>query len=443
MSHPQSNTHITPSVPHFSGAKRSKKKKDLPAKCPPKMPRWDEIARPEQRPPAGDWFAWLILAGRGFGKTRTGAETILSWVRAGTSRRIALVGRTFQEIEHVMIFGASGLLSISPEDNIPVYNKSAGTLTWPCGAQATLFTDATYDKLRGPQFDSAWIDEFAKFMNMRHIWDQLCFSLRVGRHPRMIITTTPRPRTFLVELSQDQSVHVTRGSTLANKDNLPPCFLNNIMRLYGNTALGRQEIEAEFISSGDMIWIQEYIHHMPKGTQPPEMVRTIVAVDPAVTCGENSDETGIISLGQDANGIVWVLGDHSMRARPAVWAERVADVAREIHAEYIVAEVNNGGELVKDLLHSMNVNFPVKSVRARSNKYARANPVASLYMQERVMHVHPFPDLEKQMLDFKGQGKGHSPDRVDALVWGVRHLTIDAVDKVERKRARIWLAPLF
>lgn len=402
---------------------------------------WAKIARPEQLPPEGKWFAWLILAGRGFGKTRTGAETIMGWVREGKARRIALVGRTYQEIEQVMIYGASGIITVSPKDECPVYNKRAGTLTWPCGAQATLFSDGTHEKLRGPQFDSAWVDEYAKFRYMREIWEQLTFSLRVGSKPRMVITTTQRYKTFLMDLTENKLVHVTRGSTHANLENLPESFIDSIMTQYAGRALGRQEIEAEFVSNEEMLWTDEDIHHKEPGAPPPDLVRTIVAVDPAVTGGEESDETGIISLGQDESGVVWVLGDHSMRAKPVTWAQRVAEVAQDIKAEFIVAEVNNGGELVKDLFHTMKVNLPVRSVRARENKYARASPVASLYAQARVIHVQKFTELEKQMLDFRGQGNRHSPDRVDALVWGVRHLTTDAPDPVKRKAARIWVAP--
>jgi phage terminase large subunit-like protein len=404
---------------------------------------WDFWARPNQIEPEGDWTTWLILAGRGFGKTRTGAE----WVRKnvcgstplspGRCKHIALVAETAPDARDVMVLGPAGLLACHPKDFRPEYITSKRAVVWPNGAQAILFNAVEPDQLRGPQFDLAWCDELAKWRYAQETWDQLQFGLRLGDHPRQIVTTTPRPISVVRRLVNDSSCFVTRGRTYDNAANLAAPFLRQVEERYGNTRLGRQELEGEILD--DMpgaLWSREIIDNARKPTAP-EMDRIVVAVDPAATSGEEADETGIVAVGvasdADGNQRGYVLADRSMRGSPDEWAAAAVRLYHELDADRIVAEKNQGGEMVSSVLKARDRNVPVTLVTATRGKIVRAEPISALYEQGRIHHVGRFDKLEDQMCLFTRDVErtpGNSPDRVDALVWGLSAL----FDRMTRRR---------
>jgi phage terminase large subunit-like protein len=390
-------------------------------------------ARASQKPPDGDWRVWLLIAGRGFGKTRTGAEFVRAWVAAGLARRVALVGPTALDARSVMVEGESGLLSIGPAGERPDYEPSLHRLTWSNGAIATTYSADEPNRLRGPQHDLAWCDELAAW-RYPAAWDMLMFGLRLGEDPRVVVTTTPRPIKLIRDLIADPKVLLTRGRTVENERNLAPAFLDQIVRRYQGTRLGRQELDGEILD--DMLGAL-WTHGMIEATRltalpelaPPELARIVVAIDPAVSSHEDSDETGIIVAGRDANGHGYVLADASGRYAPAEWA-RVAIAAYGAHkADRIVAEINNGGEMVEATLRMIDPNVPFSAVRATRGKVARAEPVAALYEQGRIHHIGAFLQLEDQMCsftsDFDRIAAGYSPDRVDALVWALTELLVE------------------
>jgi phage terminase large subunit-like protein len=389
---------------------------------------WQYRARPEQLPPPGDWRVWLLLAGRGFGKTRTGAELVRARIGAHTARRIALVAPTEADARDVMVEGESGLLAIAPPWDRPLYEPSKRRLTWSNGAVATIFSAEEPERLRGPQHDFAWCDEMAAW-RYPEAWDMLMFGLRLGDDPRAIVTTTPRPTKLIRTLLADPKVAVTRGATAENRANLAPAFLDQIVRRYEGTRLGRQELDAELLD--DMpggLWRRGIIE-ATRISAPPELSRVVVAIDPAASASEAADETGIIAAGRDANGHGYVLADGSGRYAPAEWA-RVAIAAYGAHqADRIVAEINNGGDMVEATLRMVDPNVPYSAVRAARGKVARAEPVAALYEQGRIHHLGAFPQLEDQMCsftsDFDRRAAGYSPDRVDALVWAFTALLVE------------------
>jgi phage terminase large subunit-like protein len=389
---------------------------------------WPYRARPEQLPPPGDWRVWLLLAGRGFGKTRTGAELVRTRVGAHTARRLALVAPTAADARDVMVEGESGVLAIAPPWDRPLYEPSKRRLTWPNGAVATIFSADEPERLRGPQHDFAWCDELAAW-RYPEAWDMLMFGLRLGGDPRAIVTTTPRPTKPIRALLADPKVVVTRGTTAENRANLAPAFLDQIVRRYQGTRLGRQELDAEILD--DMpggLW-QRGIIEATRTSTLPELSRVVVAIDPAVSASEDADETGIIAAGRGANGHGYVLADASGRYAPAEWA-RVAIAAYGAHqADRIVAEINNGGDMVEATLRMIDPNVPFSAVRATRGKVARAEPVAALYEQGRIHHIGAFPQLEDQMCsftsDFDRTAAGYSPDRVDALVWALTELLVE------------------
>lgn len=403
----------------------------------PQLSEWEKIARPNQREPKGQWNTWLILAGRGFGKTRTGAETIQKWVRESCARMIALVGQTDGDVERVMIGGPSGLQSIAPDALYPHYYKSKKKLVWPNGAYALVMSDAAYERLRGPHFDAAWVDELAKFKNAQETWDQLQFSLRLGKSPRIIVTTTPKPIALLKKLIQQSDVVVTKGSTLENAQNLSESFIKSIVSTYENTRLGKQEIYAEILGSDESrLWTKDMIVKVSHSDIPLSFRKCIIALDPAVTFHEDSDETGIIIIGLSYQKTAWVLEDLTCKASPALWAEKVIQAYKRYKAHEVIVETNNGGDVIPNLLRTYHSDLKVKSVRTQSNKIARAQPVAALYEQGRVFHVERgLEALEQQMLDFPDQ-TAHSPDRVDALVWGLSYLFF--MDRQQQTAGTIW-----
>ena len=356
---------------------------------------WSRWAREAQLPPPADWRVWLLLAGRGFGKTRTGAETVRARVSAHTARRIALVAPTAADARDVMVEGESGLLAVSLDAERPCYEPSKRRLTWPNGAIATLFSADEPERLRGPQHDFAWCDELAAW-RYPAAWDMLMFGLRLGDDPRAVVTTTPRPTRLIRSLLADPNVVVTRGTTAENGANLAPAFLAQIVRRYQGTRLGRQELDAELLEdAAGGLW-QRGIIEATRASTAPQLARVVVAIDPAASSSEHADETGIIVAGVDASGHGFVLADASGRFAPGEWA-RVALSAYAAHgADRIVAEVNNGGEMVEATLRTVDPNVPFRAVRASRGKAARAEPVAALYEQSRIHHLGAFPALEDQ-----------------------------------------------
>lgn len=386
---------------------------------------WQKNARQSQLPPKGDWRVWLILAGRGFGKTRTGAETLRQWVGQGLCRRLALVAETEAEVRQVMVEGSSGLLAVHPPSERPLYEPSKRILSWPNGAIATCFSAEAYEQLRGPQFDGAWIDELAKFREGEKVWDQLMFGLRLGQSPRVVVTTTPRPTKLLKKLTKDPEVILTKGSTFENAKNLAKPFLDYIRKHYDKRWLGRQELYAEFIEEREgALWTPSVLERARASFQNVPLQRIIIAIDPAVSHGVKSDETGIIAAGLNAEGRGVVLEDLSLRGPAHLWIGKVIEAYHRLKADRIVAEVNMGGDLVEQLLRSHDPTLSYKPVRATRGKILRAEPIASLYERGKVWHADHFPELEDQLCSYSSGMTSPSPDRLDALVWALTELML-------------------
>lgn len=393
---------------------------------------WENIARDNQKIPIGDWNIWLIMAGRGFGKTRAAAEAVRKLVLENKYKRIALIGRSMTEVRSVMIEGDSGLLTISRESDGLKYYKSKGQLVWPNGAIATIYSAEFYDKLRGPQFDFAWLDEVAKFSDPEALFNQLNLALRLGNQPRIIMTTTPRPISFLKNLIKREDVFVTRGASIENKANLSKNFIQQLEYMKG-TALEAQELYGEIIEENEHgLWTFDDISTCYK-ISDCEFTKIIISVDPAVSSTGKHDETGIIVCGIDELNEVYVINDLSLNAPPDKWSKKVADAYKKYTADYVLFESNQGGDLTKSLLQKINPDIRVKSVRATKSKKARAMPVYQLYVKKKIHHMKQFRKLEAQMLAFDPKKK--SPDRVDALVWGISDLLLN---KAKNKITRIW-----
>lgn len=400
---------------------------------------WQVWARDDQLPPAlteaGEvWRVWLILGGRGAGKTRAGAE----WVRAKAlgiapiaekpAERIALIGETMADVRRVMIEGVSGLLSVHGADERPRYEVSKGQLIWPNGTIAEIYSAETPDGLRGPQFAAAWCDELCKWRNDEATWDMLQFALRLGEAPQAVVTTTPRPLPLLKAVMADKATAVTRAATADNADNLAPSFVAEMHRRYAGTVLGRQELSGEVIEdlSGGL-WRRDWIEDQ-RVQEAPELRSVVVAVDPPVTATANSDACGIVVAGVGADGRVYVIDDRTLQGRePNVWARAVRSAYGDHGADRVVAEINQGGDLVVAVLKQIDRVMPVRTVRATRGKWLRAEPVAALYAEGRIAHAGRFEELEEQMCAFgvDGRAGGRSPDRLDALVWAITDLLID------------------
>lgn len=402
---------------------------------------WSFRARPEQLPPPGDWTVWLVLAGRGFGKTRAGAE----WVRAIAERdgaaRIGLIGATLHEARAVMVEGESGLLSIAPEGRRPRWQPARRRLVWPNGAVASLFGAAQPDTLRGAQHSHVWGDEIAKWHQGEAAWDNAMMGMRIGAKPRALATTTPRPVPLVRRLLRSRDVAVTRGATIDNRAHLPGAFIDAMIRDYGGTRLGRQELEGAFVEEVDgALWSHALIAGCRNAADgaPPDMARIVVGVDPPA--GTRGDACGIVVAGLDGQGIGWVLEDASVeRASPERWASAVVAARDRWHADRIVAEANNGGAMVESVLRAVDAEAPVRLVHATRGKSARAEPVAALYEAGRVRHAGGFARLEDELcgLTVGGgyEGPGRSPDRADALVWALTELMLRGMG---RPRVRSW-----
>jgi phage terminase large subunit-like protein len=394
---------------------------------------WRAKARPEQLPPPGDWNGWLLMAGRGFGKTRTGSEWIRECVEAGVARHIALVAPTAADARDVMVEGPAGILAVSSPWCRPQYEPSKRRLTWPNGAIASTFSSEESDRLRGPQHDLAWCDELGAWADPSSTWDMLAFGLRLGQHPRWLVTTTPKPIKLLRELlaRDGKDVTVTRGSTFDNAANLAAPFLDAVKARYEGTRLGRQELNAELLLDiPGALWNREMLEKAYFSGRLPDMRRVVVAVDPSGTRGEEDtgDSVGIVvaGLGLDERG--YILADRTCKLSPDAWGREAVKAYREFKADRIVAERNFGGAMVEHVLRTIDRNVSYREVTASRGKVARCEPVAALYEQERVRHAGSFPELEDQACAMTSDGYtgDGSPDRLDAAVWAISDLMLGA-----------------
>lgn len=398
---------------------------------------WMVWARDDQLPPTATasgtpWATWLVLGGRGAGKTRTGAE----WVRARAlgldgwgprAHRIALVGETLGQVRSVMLKGVSGLLGVHAPGEEPDYVASKNELLWPNGTLAQMFAADDPDSLRGPQFDAAWCDELAKWPRPERAWDTLQLALRLGQHPQVIVTTTPRAHALLKRIADDPMTALTRARTADNAQNLAPSFLADMMRRYGGTSFGAQELEGLIVEERlTGLWKRDWIEQV-RIQRRPELSRIVVAVDPPITATAGSDSCGIIVAGLGVDRRAYVLADRTLQGRdPSVWARAAIAAYRDFMADVIVAEANQGGDLVLEVFKTADATVPVRKVTAARGKFLRAEPVSVLYTEGRVIHVGTFPELERQMCDFAADGlsNGRSPDRLDALVWAITELML-------------------
>ena len=374
------------------------------------------------------------MGGRGAGKTRAGAEWVRSMVEGdrpkdpGRAKRVALVAETFDQCREIMIFGDSGIMACTPPDRRPEWQASRKRLVWPNGAIAEAHSGRSPEHLRGPQFDAAWVDELAKWPKGQEAWDMLQFALRLGDHPQQVVTTTPKNVEVLKKLLGLRSTVVTKAPTEANRVHLAKSFLEEVRERYNDTRLGRQELDGELVEDLDgALWTTP----MLEGTrveQRPKCSRIVVAVDPAVSSGKSSDSCGIVVAGLTGAGSHWravVLEDCTVQgSSPTGWAQAVVAAYERHGADRVVAEVNQGGDLVENVIHQIDPLVPYRSVRASRSKIVRAEPIAALYEQGRVDHLGDLRLLEDQMVQmttegFRGRG---SPDRVDALVWALTEL---------------------
>lgn len=397
---------------------------------------WPFWERPGQRPPLPPWRVWLVLAGRGYGKTRIGAEWVRALAEAKPGLRIALVAATQRDARRVMVEGESGLLAIAPDARRPHWEPSLGRLCWTNGAQAHVYSAAEPESLRGGQHHFAWADEIAKWEH-ESAWDNLMLSLRLGRAPQVVATTTPRPVPLVKRLVAAPGVAITRGRTRDNRAHLSAAFLAQVEADYGGTRLGRQELDGELIDEVEgALWRRALIEG---GRAPaPPLTRVVVGVDPPA--GTAGDACGIVAAGLGADGHGYVLEDASVAGlAPDGWARAVAACAQRHRADRVVAEANNGGAMVRSILHAADARLPVTLVHASHGKAARAEPIAILYEAGRVHHVGAWPALEDELCGLVAgggyAGPGRSPDRANALVWALTELLLGA-----RARAALrWL----
>jgi phage terminase large subunit-like protein len=388
---------------------------------------WRFWARPNQLAPKGGWQTWLALAGRGFGKTEAGAQWIRERVQQG-ARSIALVAETQKDLEEVMV---ARIVAIHPPAEAPTVRYRPVRMVWPNGAVALGYNGTEPDQLRGPEFDTAWVDELAKYRYARETWDMLQFTMRSGSDPRVFVTTTPRPIPVVREILADPVTVVTRGSTFDNAENLPAQFLERLKTRYAGTRLGRQELEAEILDDVQgALWTRAMIDRALQAVSLPEMQRVVVAVDPSGTRGESDtgDSVGVIVAGKGIDGRGYILADRTCKLSPAGWGREVVRAYHEFKADRVVAERNFGGAMVEHVIRTADPSVAYSEVTASRGKVVRAEPVAALYEQGKVSHVRPLPDLEDQFCQMTGDGyvgEG-SPDRADAAVWALTDLMLSA-----------------
>lgn len=407
---------------------------------------WEFWARPDQRLPPGAWYVWLILAGRGYGKTRTGGETVRQWIAQGY-RYVNLIAATSDDARDIMIEGESGILSICPRHERPHYRVSKSRLEWPNGARSLIFTADEPERLRGKQHEKLWADEAAAW-RYAESWDQAMFGLRLGSNPQAVVTTTPKPVPLIKELLADKGTKVTRGSTYDNRQNLAPKFYGKIITKYEGTRLGRQELNAEVLTDNPRaLWGRDTIDR-DRVNAAPKLMRVVVGLDPNVKNRDLSelkkggadmtDEAGIVVCAQGEAPAGWVppnpniprdvshfyvIGDHSLDAGPNEWGRAAVKAYGEHKADRIIGEVNNGGDMVEMTIRAVDNNVSYKSVTASRGKAIRAEPISALYEQGRVHHVGSFAQLEDEMCDFDPVTTTKSPNRMDALVWALTELS--------------------
>jgi phage terminase large subunit-like protein len=390
---------------------------------------WRARARKEQIAPLGEWRIWLLLAGRGFGKTIAGANWVHELVQSGKYGRIAMVAPTAADARDTMIEGVSGILETAPNWNRPVYEPSKRKLTWPNGAVATAFSSEEPERLRGPGHDAAWSDEAAAWNDAQATWDQLQFTLRHGSDPRICVTTTPKPIALIKQLvaQEGKGVIITRGSTFDNAANLAPSFLDAIRARYENTRLGKQELHAALLLDVQgSLWPRDLLDRANGSWKIPDMKRVVVAVDPSGTRGaeDSGDSIGIIVAGLGTDGLGYVLADRTCKLSPDGWARVVVNAYREFKADRIIGERNFGGALIEHTIRTVDRNVAYKEVTASRGKIARAEPISALYEQSKIRHAGSFVELEDQLAAMTGDGYvgDGSPDRADALVWALTEL---------------------
>jgi len=407
---------------------------------------WEFWARPEQlEPDTKDWDIWVALAGRGWGKTRAGAEWVRHRIKKG-DRIVHCVAPTKGDVRRVMVEGESGLLNVCWKGDktyrgavmgYPDWSPTNNTITWANGSKAVFFSAEDPERLRGPQAYSAWTDELCAWRNAQETWDMMQFGLRLGRHPQVFVTTTPKTTKLIRNILNDDKTVVSTGTTYDNAANLADSFIAAVRKTYEGTRLGRQELYAEILDEASgALWSRELLSNCEIARdEVPHLNRIVISIDPAVTANAESDMTGMVVAGIDVNGIAHVLEDHTDKYTPQQWAAKAISLYREHMADRIVAERNQGGDMVRHTLHTEDETVPVKLVHASRGKMARAEPVSALYEQGKVKHVRGLNELEDQMVQWEPLGSIGSPDRLDALVWAITDLSLNGYAKPTLKLA--------
>lgn len=387
---------------------------------------WQVIGRPEQQLPPGDWTYWLIKAGRGFGKTRTGAETVRQWIADGR-RYVNLIGATADDARDIMVQGESGILAVCPRWERPEYKPSQRKLIWPNGAESLIFTADEPDRLRGKQHDGLWCDEVAAW-RYADSWDQAKFGLRLGAKPQAVLTTTPRPTRLIREIMADPATITTNGSTYDNRANLAPSFFSAVLAKYEGTRLGRQEIAGEVLDDNPGALFKRADIDKARVLRAPEMTRIVVAIDPAATSTEGADDTGMVPAGVAMiDGVLhgYILADLTCHETPMGWARKAVGAYHELKADRVIGEANNGGDMIEAVIRSVDQNVSYRKVTATRGKDIRAEPVAALYEQGRIHHVGDLGKLEDEMCEWDPADKSaRSPNRMDAMVWAITELML-------------------
>jgi len=385
---------------------------------------WEFRARPNQKLPEGNWDTWLVMAGRGYGKTRTGAETVRIWVRDNPI--IHIIAPTVADVHKVIVDGPAGIMAICPDRERPRLRAKDVTLLFPNGAKALLFSAEEPERLRGPQCYKLWADELAAWRYQQEAWDLAQFGLRLGTNPQAIVTTTPKPTKLVKELRDNPRTYLTRGTTYENRSNLADKFFRSIISKYEGTRLGRQEIDAEVLEDNPgALWKLASIDADRIQKLPDDLERIVIAIDPPATSDEDSDECGIVAAAKDRQrpAHYYVFDDRSQIASPDQWARVAVQAYKQHRADRIIGEVNNGGEMVEAVIRHVDPNVSYRAVHASRGKIVRAEPIAALYEQHRVHHVGSFGKLEDQMCNYDPATADFSPDRMDAMVWALTELS--------------------
>lgn len=389
---------------------------------------WHMWARDNQIPPESNWKYWVCMAGRGWGKTRTGAQWVRHLVEEKGLTRIALVAPTAADVRDIMVNGESGIIACSPPWNRPEYQSSKRRVVWPNGAQAFMYSSEKPNRLRGPQHEAAWVDELTSLLRPE-TWDMLEFGNRLGENPQTLVTTTPKvAHKLLKKILKSERAEVSRGGMNENRKNLAPSFVDDMIKKYAGTRLGRQEIDGEFMDKIEgALWSDDFLRMDPMKIPPGLIDNIIVSIDPSATDDEETSECGIVVVGVDQELNGYVLEDASGSMSPNAWGKKGIDCYRKWKASKIVAEINHGGQMVEAILRGIDKRIPFKAVHASQGKRIRAEPVSALYEQRRIFHVGVFDNLEDEMISFNPEDRIPA-DRVDALVWGFTELIVDQVE---------------